>query len=142
MQTYMMIGLLSLCSLQDLRRKKLLVRTPVLFAVAGVILHIFVQEITGVQMLCGMCVGGALALLAVLTREKIGMGDALLFAATGVYLGGARNFLLLFLSVIIASVCGIYLLIVKKKERNYEMVFVPFVLIAYLCMLLGEGVIS
>ena len=89
------------------------------------------------NVLFGMGVGGALLLLSVLTRGKIGIGDGVLLVVTGIYRGLEQNLELLICSLFICAVYALCLLVLRKRSRKDTVAFVPFVLISYVCMLAG-----
>ena len=77
--------------------------------------------------LLSMGVGGVVAVMSVLSRGKMGMGDGLLILAMGSVLSVGELLALL--------LCGIYAglqLCVFKKKRDEEIPFAPFLLAGYL----------
>ncbi|MCD8299718.1 MAG: prepilin peptidase [Clostridiales bacterium] len=87
------------------------------------------------KMIGGACVGGALLLMALATKESIGMGDGLMFCITGICLGLWNNLFLLFAATTICAVCGVILLAAKKCTRKESLPFAPFVLISDVLLL-------
>lgn len=87
--------------------------------------------------LMGMIPGAILYLVSVLSHEKIGKGDALLFLCAGIYLGFWKTISLLWISVLLSGIFGAFLILVKKKSPEYEIPFVPFVLCGFLLCLLS-----
>lgn len=76
-----------------------------------------------------------LLLLSFITRHGIGYGDVKLFAWIGFSMGFADTYSILFYSALSAAVAGLWLILVKKKDRKTELPFGPFVYIGvYLVM--------
>lgn len=86
-----------------------------------------------IQDFTGLLVGsGVLLFVYLLARDAIGMGDIKLFGIIGITCGFQLTYSILFLSVLMAACYGIFLMILRKRKRNYEMAFAPFILIGYL----------
>lgn len=82
-------------------------------------------------------------LVWIINRIKLsfGGGDLKLFFSLGLYLG-EEIFLVLLLSIFFGSIYGIYLLIIKKAERNSFIPFAPFIALACLvCIFYGRYLI-
>lgn len=137
MQKYILLGLLGLCSWEDIRKKKLTVIYILLFGIAGVCVHLFYPVCSIYSILCGMMLGVAMMFASWATRGKIGIGDGILIVVTGVYLGGIGNLELLFTGLLLAASWSLGMLVLGKKKGKEEIAFVPFLLAAYLTMLVG-----
>lgn len=131
------IGMLAICSAEDIRRKQVRLNFILAFGIAGIIFHMLWQMQTIENVLFGMCVGGALLVLSFLTRGRIGAGDGILMVVTGIYLGLEQNLELLICSLFICAIYALCLLVLHKKKRKDTIAFVPFVFVSYLCMLAG-----
>ena len=86
----------------------------------------------------GMVVGAGLFGLSLLTREAIGSGDALLLLVTGSFLGGRWNVLLLLAAWTVAGIWSGFLLVFHKAGKQSRIPFAPFLLLAYMGMLLFQ----
>lgn len=73
-------------------------------------------------------------LLSFLTREKVGYGDGWVLLMIGLFTGVYRCFLILLVGLIAESVAAILLIAVRKAKRDWEIPFLPF-------LLLGMGVV-
>ncbi len=131
------VGMLAICAAEDIRKKQIHLNLILAFGIIGVVFHMLWQMQTIENVLFGMGVGGALLLLSVLTRGKIGIGDGILLVVTGIYLGLEQNLELLVCSLFICAVYALFLLALRKRSRKDTVAFVPFVLISYVCMLAG-----
>ena len=105
----------------------------VLLCILGVLVSIFSPFGTMIEHIIGLCVGGGFLLLAygigylIKKREVLGIGDIKLMSAVGLLLGW-KGVLFAFLVAFISA--SIILLIIKainkRKEKNVEYPFVPF----------------
>jgi leader peptidase (prepilin peptidase)/N-methyltransferase len=59
-------------------------------------------------------------------REGMGLGDVKMMAALGVFLGLKRTLMTVLAGSLLGSVIGIVLIVVSKKDRNYELPFGTF----------------
>lgn len=74
--------------------------------------------------------GGLLALISIVTKGGMGLGDAEVCFVCGLFLGLKLTILMLFLSFIIGSIIGILLIAFGKKSRKDYIPFGPFIAIA------------
>ena len=124
---------LGFCMMQDFRSHMVSVKKIALFLLASIILY-GRWNTNMADSLAGMAAGVFFILLSRLTRERIGMADALLITCIGWSLGAADLFSILFLAFAGAAVYGAFLLL-RKKNRNTEFAFLPFLFFAYLFVL-------
>ena len=139
MEAGCLIGLLSLLALEDIRSKRIPMLPVFLCGIVGVILHMIFQTHSIGEIVGGLLVGVVLYAISIFTNGKIGKGDGFLFMVTGVYLGFWNNLLLLWFSCVLAGVIGVFILVIKKKKRGYQLPFVPFVWISVLVLIALEG---
>ncbi len=135
MQKYVMLGLLGFCAWEDVRKKQVAVIPVLLFGAIGTLLHLFFPICSIYSILCGVLLGVATMAASYVSRGSIGMGDGILLAVTGVYLGGAGNLELFFTGLLLAACWSLGLLAFKKKKGKDEIAFVPFLLLSYATML-------
>lgn len=129
------MGMLTLCSAQDIKKKQIRLNPVLLFGILGIILHMLWRMHSIENLLLGMSVGVALLFLSVLTGGKIGAGDAVLLIVTGIYLGVEQNLELFVCGLLLCSMWALGLLVLRKKSRKDSIPFVPFLLAAYIGML-------
>ena len=73
-------------------------------------------------------------ILSFITGEKVGYGDGWVLIMIGLFLGLWKCFVILIIGLILSSLMFLILLAVKRVSRNYQLPFVPF-------LLLGMGVV-
>ncbi|MCI9448161.1 MAG: prepilin peptidase [Lachnospiraceae bacterium] len=139
MQKVIVLGLLGICSLEDVRHKRLTIVYILMFGIGGVILHLFAPVCSIYSILCGMLLGIAMILVSLITRGNVGIGDGMLLLVTGVYLGGYGNLQLLMTGLLLSALWALGLLAFKKKKGKDEIAFAPFLLLAYF-VLLFQGI--
>ena len=136
MQKIILLALLGWCSLEDVKQKKLTVMYILMFGVGGIFLHLMAPVCSIYSILWGMLFGLALIMVSLVTRGSVGVGDGILLAVTGVYLGGSKNLELFMMGLLLAALWSLGLVVVKKKKGKEEIAFVPFLLISYFLMIL------
>lgn len=142
MEVVGLLGMLGVCSWEDLRKRRIRVTLVLGFGVLGLMLHLIFQNLTIWEMLGGMLIGAVLFVVSILSKERIGKGDALLIGVTGIYLGFWDNLILLWASSALAGLVGFVMILAGKKKK--EIPFVPFVLAVYIILLIvgGGGFVS
>ena len=135
MQKFVLLGLLSLCSWEDIRKKELTVAYILLFGIGGVWLHLFFPVCSIYSIAWGIFLGAAMMFFSWLSKGSIGMGDGVLLVVTGVYLGGLGNLELFFTGLLLAACWSLGLLVFKRKRGKETVAFAPFLLASYLVML-------
>lgn len=129
------MSMLTLCSAEDIKKKQIRLHPVLLFGILGIILHMLFRMQSIENMLLGMSVGVTLLVLSKLTGGRIGAGDAVLLIVTGIYLGFEQNMQLFFSGLLLSGIWALGVLVLKKKSRKDSMPFIPFLLAAYMGML-------
>lgn len=70
-----------------------------------------------------------------LTKGGIGMGDVKLIAAMGFLLGLMNTLFSVLFALILCAIYSIYLLFMKKKNKDYRIPFGPFIFLGYIILL-------
>lgn len=133
-QAYTLMGMLGWCSLEDLRNRKVLVNPILAFGIVGVCLHLYYRNLSIYSVLAGVFVGVILLLVGAITG-KIGAGDGLVLLVSGIYLGFWDNARLLFHGLVFCGIWSAIQLLLRKKKRQDEIAFIPFLFLAYLEMM-------
>lgn len=140
MQKYMLLGLLGLCSWEDIKGKELRIIYILLFGIGGVVLHLFYPICSIYSILWGILLGLIMMFFSWISRGSIGMGDGILLVVTGIYLGGNNNLELFLTGLLLAALWSLGLLVFCKKSRKEEIAFVPFLLASYITMMIRWAV--
>lgn len=128
-------GLLILCAIQDIRKKKIFLWMISSGAVLTGLCLPFSQLISIPDRIAGVVIGISVIFISIATSGKIGMGDALLLCITGLGMGFWGNLELFALALFLASIVSIILLIVHLADRKKSIPFVPFLLVSYAFLL-------
>lgn len=134
-QTYVLLGTLGVHSIEDIKQKEITVTITLFSGIVGVVLHLLFQNQSIYDMLAGVLPGIFLLVLCRLTGGKIGMGDGIVFMLTGLYLGLFENLILMFLSFLLAGVCGLFLSAIRHCGRTEKLPLIPFLFLGYSLML-------
>lgn len=129
------VGMLAICSAEDIRKKKVCINLVFAFGIIGIFFHMIWQQYTIQNLLAGMAVGVLLLIFSVISGGKVGTGDGIILIVTGVYLGAKQNIELFFTGLLLCGIWAVYLLVFQKRSREEEIPFVPFLLAAYMGML-------
>ncbi len=130
MEHYLMVGFLGINLWTDIRRRQISLLSVGIFLVLGILYQCFYLK-QGTVMLLGLIPGVVLVAVSKATSESLGMGDALLMLVLGIYLGLEEAVNVLLLSLFLAAIWAGILLVVRRKKRDYEFPFVPFLLLGY-----------
>lgn len=135
-QTCALLGMLGICSIEDIRKKQVQVYLVLVFGIIGMIFHLLYRSLSIGNIFCGMMLGVILMVVSKITSGSVGMGDGLILMVTGVYLGIGSNVKLFFHGLLFAAIWSLVLIVLFRKTRRQEIPFVPFLLMAYVEMLL------
>lgn len=119
-------------SISDLYNRTIPVKliVPVLIS-STIILIITSQPEVLVRCLLGMGTAFIVMLLLLLvSKGQIGGGDVILMSATGYFTGINTLFSVLFFAVILSGTFSLIIVTIKNGNKNSEIPFAPFVLIA------------
>jgi leader peptidase (prepilin peptidase)/N-methyltransferase len=127
------VSILVVITITDLR-EMLIPNRIIFFAMAvGAVLRVFVHTLPVWNYLAAFVIGiGILYAIAwissvLLKKEGIGGGDLKLFAFIGLILGIKLTLLAIFMSSLLGTIFGLYLIIVGKYDRNRYLPFGPFI---------------
>lgn len=131
MEHCLIISFLSINSWTDIRKRQISLLSVGIFALIG----LAYQGLYKKQMspaLLGLMPGILLLAVSKVTREALGMGDALLMLVLGIFLGLPDSVEVLLLSLFLAAFWAGILMIICRRKRDYEFPFVPFLLLGYI----------
>ncbi len=115
---------------RDWRKKEVILPSVILMILWG-LWEMRGQETWWQQFLAGTGTGMILAALSLAAKGAVGMGDALLVAALGLFMKTEAFFGMLSLGMFLAGIYSALLMTIKRKAGNTEIPFVPFLLAAY-----------
>ena len=121
------LGMLGICSIEDIRKKEIQSVRVLCFGIGGILLHLWQRNQSLYSMLGGIAVGAAVI---------IGIGDGLVLCVAGIYIGGINTMRLLLTGLFLSSLYALALLFMHRKRRKDTIPFIPFLLAAYLILLI------
>ena len=125
-QWILMAAVLIPCTIKDIRTK----RINGYICLFGILAAIFVRERileeAGIRMMMDAVPGIIIYIVAFLTKEKIGKGDALSLIFIGMAAGIETVLSALFVSLSVTALLSGILLILKKVKRDTKLPFLPF----------------
>ena len=137
MEAIGLLGLLSICTYEDIRWRRIEIVSVLAFAVLGFIIHMFRMQIGLVDMFGGMLIGVLLLGISIRSGEIIGKGDALIVLVSGIYIGFWNNLILVWGASALAGIFGVVYIV--RGQQKKELPFVPFLLSVYIIILLYNG---
>ncbi len=135
-----MTGMLLYLSAEDIKSKTIPVIPIMGWGIFAIVAHLISGKNDILSMTAGMIPGTIAYVLSVLTKEKIGKGDAVLLMVTGLYMGFWGNVFMLWAGLILAAIGGIIAMAMFNRKRGDELPFVPFLFAGYLVILLCNGI--
>ncbi len=114
----------------DVRNKKI----PVWFVIIFSMVLFAIRLLNGIvwgEWFCGLIVGFIILILAIVTKEKIGIGDGFVLCALGIGYRLEEMISMLGISLFLIAICAIGLLILKKANKKTELPFLPYLFIGY-----------
>ncbi|MCR4842035.1 MAG: prepilin peptidase [Eubacterium sp.] len=133
----MVLSVLGISAQTDYRNKKVCLWLLALYAAFGVVYSVWFPGVEPGDAIIGAALGGAVVVLSFLTRGGIGTGDGILLCVTGLYLGAWENLALFAGGLVLCGLYCVWMIVIRKKGRKYEVAFVPFLLLAYVAGLAG-----
>ena len=130
------LGMLGICSIEDIRKKEIQSVRVLWFGIGGILLHLWQRNQSLYSMLGGIAVGAAVIILSLVSGGIIGIGDGLVLCVAGIYIGGINTMRLLLTGLFLSSLYALVLLFMHRKRRKDTIPFIPFLLAAYLILLI------
>ncbi|TYQ13348.1 UNVERIFIED_CONTAM: leader peptidase (prepilin peptidase)/N-methyltransferase [Acetivibrio alkalicellulosi] len=86
---------------------------------------------------------GGLGFLIYRSDEAFGGGDVKIFAPIGLFLGWQMTLVVIILSAVLASIIGVFLIVIGVKDRKSGIPFGPFIVIGtFMTYLFGQDIIN
>lgn len=132
MAVTILLGLcLAICTITDIIKRMVDIRVLILFFAMLMICGFIEKNISIYNITAGLFAVALFALLSFMSKGAIGMGDVLLYSFIICFVGMEKAFYIIFISVMFAFFAALFLVIVKKKGKKYEIPLVPFIFVAY-----------
>lgn len=138
MQQMSVLALLGICSIEDVKTKRIHVIWLAVFAAEGILCSVLFWKRPLGEILTAMIPGILIFVLSSAVSGSIGEGDGMLLTITGIFLEVSFVLSMLTVAVFLSAGYALFLYIVRKKSRKYEMPFIPFLLIAFIGVILSE----
>lgn len=123
---------ISVCAVFDIRKREI----PLMMLIFGIctalgmnLWQIFNGALSMAEAGFALLPGVFLLFISFCTREKVGYGDGLLLLISGLLIGFYSCCLSFFIGLICSSICALFLMVLRKAEKNSEMPFAPFLVI-------------
>jgi leader peptidase (prepilin peptidase)/N-methyltransferase len=123
--------LLLICSVQDIRKKKIHLWVIVIGGLLAIGCLPFCEALSLLNRLGGGMIGLGVILISIASKGKIGIGDGILLCITGIGLGFWANLELFGIALFFAAMLSILLLVFRFADRKKSIPFVPFLLIGF-----------
>jgi len=133
-EAFGLVCMYSITAFDDYRTRSIRVMEIIVFAIIGIIMNIVAPRYTVLSVAGGVGVGVVMLAFSILSKEKIGKGDALIVMVSGLYLGFMNTLVLVWFSSILAAIFGLITLRKYDNYREAELPFVPFILIGYMIL--------
>ena len=132
--------MLVFCSYTDIKGRYINVLPVAGVGIIGAMLGFLTKDITFASMIGGLLSGAGILVFSILSKEKIGKGDALMIAVMGVSLGVWDTLSVLFLASVLGGIFGMIFIRRNGKDRGYELPFAPFLLMGLTLMIMTASV--
>ena len=139
MDSFIKVFILSYLAYQtykDIREKSVSLKSTIVFSLTGVVINIVITNITIINMLLGITVGLGVILIGKLMKDGIGAGDGAVLSSIGVLIGGKMCLLVFLMAITISAAVVIVLLVFRKVKLKQELPFIPYILCAYMLILM------
>ena len=128
--------LLAVCSIWDMKKREIPLLLCGLMAFFAIGASISSPRAGGGDILAGVAIGVVFLGISKISKEAIGYGDSLLLLVLGIYLGGKLLLFLLLYASVGAGISALFLLWKKGWSKKAGIAFVPFLMLAYLGVIL------
>ncbi len=123
---------IGICTITDIARRTVDIRVLLTFTLILAVCCYFEKNYNIESFVAGIGIGSLLACVSILSKGAVGIGDVCLYSIIICFIGVQKGILVIFLSIAFAFFAALFLVIIQRKKKDYEMPLVPFVLAAYL----------
>lgn len=123
-------------SIYDIRNHEVPIDALILASIIGVLMVLLNPNLHWLDALIGCIgIGGSLAIVSLLTRGALGMGDAYVIGAVGLVMGYKMALAIILYGLIFSGIVGLVLLTFHKVHKKTKLPLVPFLLAAYVLLM-------
>lgn len=134
----LLISGLCIMSVEDIRSKEIRRVWLFILGAAGTLLMVAGGGIRSGADLVRFIPGMLCLLVAWMTKEQLGWGDAILILVMGCYLDALALMNVCMIAFALAGLVALILLVVAKKSKKYVLPLVPFILLGYVLLCFWE----
>ena len=125
-----LIIFLGIISIVDISTKKIPVILLIIMGIAGGV-YIISGDKSVINTVISIIPGGILLMMAFLTKEQIGYGDAVVVTLMGLFVSVDIVCSSLVMGLTIAGIVSVIYIVIKRADRNKQIAFTPFLLFGY-----------
>lgn len=114
------------CTVTDIRKREIPTWYVLLFGALAVVCQLVAGMENVWEMLVGVLPGALFLVVSFLSKGKVGAGDGILLLAMGIFSGIGFTLTVTLYALISAAVIGGLILIIRRRPRNEQLPFVPF----------------
>ena len=134
MGAFGLVCMYGLTAFDDLKTKQIRAAELIIFGIIGVILELVYRYHSVISIVGGIAIGLAMLAFSIISKEKLGKGDAYVILISGLYLGFVDLLSLLWISFVYATIAGIIIIRKYDNSTSHEIPFIPFLLAGYLTL--------
>ncbi len=128
---WVMLAVLAGFAVYDVKTKTIPV-VAVAVAAAGVLLYRLCAGFHVAELAVGLVPGALVLLLAIVTKESIGIGDGLMLCVLGMFCGWRQCLAVFGMALVLSAVLAMVLLVCRRAGRKTELPFLPSLFGGYL----------
>ena len=125
-----LIIFLGIISIVDISTKKIPVILLIIMGIAGGV-YIISGDKTVINTVISIIPGGILLMMAFLTKEQIGYGDAVVVTLMGLFVSVDIVCSSRVMGLTIAGMVSVIYIVIKRADRKKQIAFTPFLLLGY-----------
>ena len=134
------IVFLIVCAITDLKERKIYGTYCFINVAFALVVHICERDMHWGEIVGGIALGVMFFIISIVSKEALGMGDALIILTLGSIGGITTSFELLLWAFIICAMVSIVGLLLRKRQLNSQIPFAPFLLVGGIANLIMQEV--
>lgn len=135
------IVFLIVCAITDLKERKIYSTYCFINFALALVVHICKKDMHLGAIVGGIALGGIFLIVSIVSKEALGMGDALIILTLGSVGGIKTSFELLLWAFIICAMVSMIGLLLRKRQFDSQIPFAPFLLAGGIVNLIMQEVI-